>query len=169
MAYTKLSLHFSDRSTLLIYFSIVTSGRRSVNTNTSRPEVEASSIGILRDREDALHLRRRVRDPPEPDLSPRDVGRCIDRVRNEKQVCGAVVPQTSVHAVVVVYRVRRGRVDEEGLDDLLDEQGHVHCRVLDGRCAARRGRVLEGLGTWQRKSVLLVCAIPMQNYLWHHE
>jgi hypothetical protein len=75
------------------------------------------------------------------------------------------VPQTSIHALVVVGGMRGGRVDEEGLNELFDENGNIRRRVLDCVDAARCGGVLEGLGTWKRKLVLSICTVSVQMNL----
>ena len=71
----------------------------------------------------------------------------IDIIGNEKQVCGAIIPQTGIHALVAVCDMRSVRVDEEGLNDLFDDTSDVKRRVLDCIDATRCSRVLEGLGT----------------------
>ena len=75
------------------------------------------------------------------------MGLRIDIIGNEKQVCGAIVPQTGIHALVAVGDVRSVRVDEEGLNDLFDDNSDVKRRALDCFDTTRCSRVLEGLGT----------------------
>lgn len=102
------------------------SGRRNMNTNSSRLECCTGKIvrsgGDFEDRKYALYLFRRVGDPTQSQI----LVRCVDlravHVDNEKQVRSAVEPESSIHSLVFVAGKCGVRVDHEGLNVVLDEK-----------------------------------------------
>lgn len=138
-------LHLSSPPTdpLVFAFPSIFSGLRSENTNISRFEIETSGVQILRGRIYALYLRRRIGDPAQSNILPRDVDVRTGHVDNEKKVCSAVVPKTGIHALVVIVGVLGSWVDEERLDVFFNENRDLSRRILDCRRIARCGWVTE--------------------------
>ena len=119
------------------------SGCRSVDTNISGLEVETSGIEVLRARIHTVHLGCRVSEVAKSNVLPRDVDPRAGHVDDKKQVICAVIPQTSIHILVVVVCVCGSWVDEERLDHIFDENSQLSGHGLDRRGVATRGWVTE--------------------------